>query len=166
MGLIVQTSREAGIDTTFPQSLNDCYARDVARGHGIHDLPALYEAFLPEEQSEIAHEPEANDRHGAFLCRHANAHRRALPWRPPRRGWQRLVDGMSLTIGRWASMSARAVRGDRRCRTGSPSTASLCSSVRGDGSLGLVGGLPSRGSSGRDFRRALWENYRTLPADA
>ena len=71
MGLIVQTSREAGIDTTFPQSLHDCYARDVARGHGIHDLPALYD-ILPEEQSEIAHEPEANDRHGALLCRHAN----------------------------------------------------------------------------------------------
>jgi 3-hydroxyisobutyrate dehydrogenase-like beta-hydroxyacid dehydrogenase len=49
VGLILQASREAGIDTAFPQSLHDCYERDVARGHGRHDLPALYEAFLPEE---------------------------------------------------------------------------------------------------------------------
>lgn len=43
---IVRGSREAGIDTAFPQALHETYARAVARGHGTHDLPSLYEAFV------------------------------------------------------------------------------------------------------------------------
>ncbi|HEX4755996.1 MAG TPA: NAD(P)-binding domain-containing protein [Candidatus Dormibacteraeota bacterium] len=45
---IVRASREAGIDSAFPQALHDAYSRAVARGHGDHDLPSLYEAFSPD----------------------------------------------------------------------------------------------------------------------
>ncbi len=45
---IVRASREAGIDSAFPQALHDAYSRAVARGHGDHDLPSLYEAFSAE----------------------------------------------------------------------------------------------------------------------
>jgi 3-hydroxyisobutyrate dehydrogenase-like beta-hydroxyacid dehydrogenase len=46
IGQIVRASREAGVDSAFPGAVHDCYRRAVARGHGLHDLPALYEAFL------------------------------------------------------------------------------------------------------------------------
>jgi 3-hydroxyisobutyrate dehydrogenase-like beta-hydroxyacid dehydrogenase len=45
---IVRASRDSGIDATLPQALHDVYRRAVARGHGNHDLPALYEAFTPQ----------------------------------------------------------------------------------------------------------------------
>ena len=45
---IVRASGEAGIDRAFPQALQDTYTRAVARGHANHDLPSLYEAFVPE----------------------------------------------------------------------------------------------------------------------
>jgi 3-hydroxyisobutyrate dehydrogenase-like beta-hydroxyacid dehydrogenase len=44
---IVRASREDGIDNAFPQALHDAYGKAVARGHGKHDLPSLYEAFVP-----------------------------------------------------------------------------------------------------------------------
>jgi hypothetical protein len=46
IGQIVRASREARVDTTFPGALYDCYQRAVAHGHGLHDLPSLYEAFV------------------------------------------------------------------------------------------------------------------------
>jgi 3-hydroxyisobutyrate dehydrogenase-like beta-hydroxyacid dehydrogenase len=46
IGQIVRASGEAGIDRTFPQALHDTYLRAVTRGHGNHDLPSLYEAFV------------------------------------------------------------------------------------------------------------------------
>jgi 3-hydroxyisobutyrate dehydrogenase-like beta-hydroxyacid dehydrogenase len=45
---IARASREAGMDSAFPEALHDSYGRAVARGHGNHDLPALYEAFVPD----------------------------------------------------------------------------------------------------------------------
>jgi 3-hydroxyisobutyrate dehydrogenase-like beta-hydroxyacid dehydrogenase len=45
---IVRASREAGVDDAFPTALHDSYAKAVARGHGGHDLPSLYEAFAPD----------------------------------------------------------------------------------------------------------------------
>ncbi len=45
---IVRASRDAGIDSAFTEALHDTYARAVAGGHGGHDLPSLYEAFLPD----------------------------------------------------------------------------------------------------------------------
>jgi 3-hydroxyisobutyrate dehydrogenase-like beta-hydroxyacid dehydrogenase len=45
---IVRASREDGIDNAFPQALHDAYGRAVVRGHGSHDLPSLYEAFVPD----------------------------------------------------------------------------------------------------------------------
>lgn len=45
---IVRASRDSGIDSDFPQALHDAYARAIARGHGSHDLPSLYEAFAPD----------------------------------------------------------------------------------------------------------------------
>ena len=45
---IVRASRQAGIDSAFPQALHETYQRAVARGHGNHDLPSLYEAFAPD----------------------------------------------------------------------------------------------------------------------
>jgi 3-hydroxyisobutyrate dehydrogenase-like beta-hydroxyacid dehydrogenase len=45
---IVRASREDGVDSAFPQALHDAYTRAVARGHGSHDLPSLYEAFAPD----------------------------------------------------------------------------------------------------------------------
>lgn len=44
---IVRASRDAGIDSAFPQALRDTYQRAVARGHATHDLPSLYEGFVP-----------------------------------------------------------------------------------------------------------------------
>jgi 3-hydroxyisobutyrate dehydrogenase-like beta-hydroxyacid dehydrogenase len=44
---IVRASREAGIDSAFPQALHDVYSKAIARGHGNHDIPSLYEAFSP-----------------------------------------------------------------------------------------------------------------------
>jgi 3-hydroxyisobutyrate dehydrogenase-like beta-hydroxyacid dehydrogenase len=46
VGLIVKASRDAGVDTAFPGALLDSYSSAVARGHGPHDLPSLYEAFV------------------------------------------------------------------------------------------------------------------------
>ncbi len=48
IGQIVRASGEDGVDSAFPQALHDAYARAVARGHGSHDLPSLYEAFAPD----------------------------------------------------------------------------------------------------------------------
>jgi 3-hydroxyisobutyrate dehydrogenase-like beta-hydroxyacid dehydrogenase len=45
---IVRASREAGIDSAFPQALHDAYSKAIARGHGNHDIPSLYEAFSAE----------------------------------------------------------------------------------------------------------------------
>lgn len=45
---IVRASREAGVDSAFPEALHQCYELAVARGHRLHDLPSLYEAFLPD----------------------------------------------------------------------------------------------------------------------
>lgn len=45
---VVRASQQAGIDTAFPRALHDAYSRAVARGHGNHDLPSLYEAFAPD----------------------------------------------------------------------------------------------------------------------
>ena len=44
---VVRASEQSGIDSSFPRALHDAYSRAVARGHGNHDLPALYEAFVP-----------------------------------------------------------------------------------------------------------------------
>jgi 3-hydroxyisobutyrate dehydrogenase-like beta-hydroxyacid dehydrogenase len=45
---IVRASRDAGVDSTFPDAMRDVYGRAVAGGHGRHDLPSLYEAFAPD----------------------------------------------------------------------------------------------------------------------
>lgn len=48
IGQVVRASRDAGIDGSFPEALLAAYTRAIARGHGNHDLPALYEAFTRE----------------------------------------------------------------------------------------------------------------------
>lgn len=45
---IVRASRDAGVDSAFPDALHNVYGRAVAAGHARHDLPSLYEAFVPE----------------------------------------------------------------------------------------------------------------------
>lgn len=45
---VVRASEQSGVDSSFPRALHDAYSRAVARGHGNHDLPALYEAFVPD----------------------------------------------------------------------------------------------------------------------
>lgn len=45
---IVRASREGGVDSAFPEALHHVYGRAVAGGHGSHDLPSLYEAFVPD----------------------------------------------------------------------------------------------------------------------
>ncbi len=45
---LVQASREAGIDSRIQEATLACFRKAVDRGHGLHDLPALYEAFVRE----------------------------------------------------------------------------------------------------------------------
>ena len=45
---VLRASREAGVDDGLPAALHRLYMRAVDRGHGAHDLPALYEAFTAD----------------------------------------------------------------------------------------------------------------------
>ena len=45
---MVRASHEAGIESAVLEALLTCYRKALALGHGLHDLPALYEAFVHE----------------------------------------------------------------------------------------------------------------------
>lgn len=51
VGLIARASRDADIDTQFPGALQEAYDRAVGTGHGLHDVPALYEALRTRSSS-------------------------------------------------------------------------------------------------------------------
>lgn len=42
---ILRASEDAGIDTTFPTWLLNCFTKAIERGHGSDDIESLYEAF-------------------------------------------------------------------------------------------------------------------------